>query len=56
MKHGENTTDADTRIDDWRAFAPLDLHPILAAALEQFREHGYHGTTVREVAPKSACR
>jgi AcrR family transcriptional regulator len=53
MKHGESTTEADPRIDDWRAFAPLDLHPILVAALEQFREHGYHGTTVREVASRA---
>lgn len=54
MKPGESTpSEPDTRIDDWRAFTPLELHSILAAALEQFREHGYHGTTVRDVAGRA---
>ncbi|GAA3543263.1 TetR/AcrR family transcriptional regulator [Amycolatopsis ultiminotia] len=35
---------------DWREFGPLDLSPILAAALEVFWEHGFHGATVREIA------
>jgi AcrR family transcriptional regulator len=37
---------------DWRHFAELTLGPILDAALEAFREHGYHGTSVREIAAR----
>ncbi len=35
---------------DWRRFPPLELTPILAAALEVFQENGFHGATVREIA------
>ncbi|MFI6321010.1 TetR/AcrR family transcriptional regulator [Nonomuraea sp. NPDC050556] len=34
----------------WRDFAPLELHPVLQGALAAFDEHGYHGTTVRDIA------
>ncbi|MDK1278152.1 TetR/AcrR family transcriptional regulator [Arthrobacter sp. zg-Y820] len=37
---------------DWRTYAPDDLSPILASALECFMEHGYHGTTIRQVAAR----
>lgn len=35
---------------DWRQFGPLELTPILAAALEIFHENGFHGATVRDIA------
>jgi AcrR family transcriptional regulator len=38
---------------DWRHYTPLKLTPILSAALEVFYEHGFHGTTVRDIARRS---
>lgn len=35
---------------DWRRYDQLELTPLLAAALEAFYEHGFHGTTVRDIA------
>jgi AcrR family transcriptional regulator len=37
---------------DWRHYSPLTLGPILDAAVETFREHGYHGSSVREIASR----
>ncbi|GAA4994844.1 TetR/AcrR family transcriptional regulator [Yinghuangia aomiensis] len=37
---------------DWRAYQPLDLHPVLLHAMAAFNEHGYHGTTVRDIAKR----
>ena len=34
----------------WRDFGSLELSPILDAALDVFRENGFHGGTVREIA------
>ncbi|MFJ8813886.1 TetR/AcrR family transcriptional regulator [Amycolatopsis thermoflava] len=34
----------------WREYGPLELTPILAAALEAFYEQGFHGTPVRDIA------
>jgi AcrR family transcriptional regulator/DNA-binding XRE family transcriptional regulator len=35
---------------EWRMFTPLRLDPVLAAAVEVFRETGYHGATMRTIA------
>jgi AcrR family transcriptional regulator len=35
---------------DWRNYGPLQLPPILAHALDAFVEHGYHATSVRDLA------
>jgi AcrR family transcriptional regulator len=37
---------------DWRHYDELHLNPILDAAVEEFRLHGYHGATVREIAAR----
>lgn len=37
---------------DWRHYTELRLNPILDAAVEEFRLHGYHGATVREIAAR----
>ncbi|MFJ9626920.1 TetR family transcriptional regulator [Streptomyces sp. NPDC101175] len=37
----------------WRAYGPLDLDPVLAAALAEFLEVGYHGATVRDIAARA---
>ncbi|ONH34487.1 TetR/AcrR family transcriptional regulator [Protofrankia sp. BMG5.30] len=34
----------------WREYPPLNLHPVLRHAMEAFNEHGYHGTSVRDIA------
>lgn len=40
-------------IADWRVYPPLAFPRILDAALRAFYEHGYHGTTTRELAQLS---
>lgn len=41
---------ASTVPADWRRYDQLELTPLLGAALEAFYEHGFHGTTVRDIA------
>jgi AcrR family transcriptional regulator len=38
---------------DWREYGPLEFSRILDAALAAFYEHGYHGTTTRDLARRS---
>ncbi|MDG4830652.1 TetR/AcrR family transcriptional regulator [Solwaraspora sp. WMMD1047] len=38
---------------DWREYGPLEFSRILDAALHAFYEHGYHGTTTRDLARRS---
>ncbi|MEU5841232.1 TetR/AcrR family transcriptional regulator [Rhodococcus sp. NPDC047139] len=52
---GASSDDADTltegeAIPDWRILEPMQLSPILTAALDAFYETGFHGTSVREIA------
>lgn len=35
---------------DWRHFGPLDVDPVLSAAITTFMASGYHGATMRVVA------
>lgn len=38
---------------DWRDYTVDGLPPMLASALECFMEHGYHGTTIRQLAART---
>lgn len=37
----------------WREFPPLDIDPVLAAAIDSFVETGYHGATMRSIAQRA---
>lgn len=39
--------------DAWRKFPPLDIDPVLAAAITSFVETGYHGATMRSIARRA---
>lgn len=48
-------TSISTRpVGGWRTYEVIALSPILRAALESLHEHGYHGTTVRDIASRGA--
>ncbi|PRZ42844.1 TetR family transcriptional regulator [Antricoccus suffuscus] len=39
-------------MDQWREYDELQLTPVLRGALAAFREHGYHGASVRDIASR----
>ncbi|TDT34520.1 TetR/AcrR family transcriptional regulator [Naumannella halotolerans] len=41
-----------TAMADRAEFPPLDLHPFLLGALDEFARHGYDGTSVRTLAQR----
>jgi AcrR family transcriptional regulator len=49
----EGTFESMSTDADWREYGPLDFSRILDAALQAFSEHGYHGTTTRDLAKRS---
>lgn len=47
------TSGDDAReIRDWREYDELTLPPVLQHSLDAMVEHGYHGTSVREIASR----
>ncbi|MGW6421765.1 TetR family transcriptional regulator [Nocardia sp. NPDC055053] len=47
------TDPAPETANAWRAFPPLDIDPVLAAAIDSFVETGYHGATMRSIAQRA---
>jgi len=39
-------------MDDWREYDELELTPVLRGALAAFREHGFNGASVRDIAAR----
>lgn len=39
--------------DDWRAYSPVEVPRVYAAALELFSERGYHGASMRMIAERA---
>ncbi|WP_278265224.1 TetR family transcriptional regulator [Nocardia sp. AG03] len=47
------TVDVVRAARSWRSFPPLDIDPVLAAAIAAFVETGYHGATMRTIAQRA---
>ncbi|MDF1602142.1 TetR/AcrR family transcriptional regulator [Nocardioides sp. YIM 152315] len=45
-------TTTETETVDWRDCRPVELTDILRHSSEAFYEHGFHGTTVRDIAAR----
>ncbi|MFC6010922.1 TetR family transcriptional regulator [Nocardia lasii] len=39
--------------EHWREFPPLDIDPVLSAAIDSFVDTGYHGATMRSIAQRA---
>ncbi|GAB36824.1 TetR/AcrR family transcriptional regulator [Gordonia otitidis] len=53
MSSGVDDAEVGEQTGRWRDFGEPELPVPLAAALAAFAEHGYHGTSVREIAARA---
>lgn len=49
----DGADDAPDAVTDWRSYGPVEYPRILDSAMQAFYEHGYHGTTTRDLAQRS---
>jgi AcrR family transcriptional regulator len=49
----DGADDAPDAVNDWRSYGPVEYPRILDSAMQAFYEHGYHGTTTRDLAQRS---